>query len=562
ARIKTNGVDKSDAQAPVSEQVAAWLASADAALGKGQLASGKTNALALYTKVLEKVPDNHAARAGMVRVARRLATLAHKALREGDAESARRALAQLQHVPGADTEVTDISKQLALYEKVAPLLAHAADLIQADHALTPKSDNALAVYRQVLKLDADNSVALQGLLHIQRSVLDDALAAVAQNDYSATDAALTQATAIAPQSQALQDTRSRIEGMRRQQAENILAQARSALDGGHATLAKELLAKALAIRPDIPGVEAFNVRLRNAALYAAYRPGQIIRQRFLDRPGSAPATVVIPIGSFLMGSTETEKGHRGNESPQHRVTISQGFAIGLTEVTVGQFRDFINASHYVTDAKREGDASVYNEDTGRMHNVSGTTWRDDYRGEPSADQDPVVNVSWNDAQAYVQWLAQHTGKAYRLPSEAEFEYAMRANSTTPYWWGDGKPERSVENVTGSHDKSPSGRRWANSFSGYGDGYWGPAPVKSFVPNPFGLYDMDGNVSEWVSDCWHDNYTRATKDGSAWINPGCTAHVLRGGSWGSSPVQVRSAYRQPVNRSTRSGRVGFRVARSL
>jgi formylglycine-generating enzyme required for sulfatase activity len=173
-----------------------------------------------------------------------------------------------------------------------------------------------------------------------------------------------------------------------------------------------------------------------------------------------------------------------------------------------------------------------------------------------------VNVSWRDATAYADWLRQRTGKVYRLPSEAEFEYALRGDTTSRYWWGDGVPTRPVENLTGAFDRSRSGRRWSHAFRGYKDGYWGPAPVMSFAANPFGLYDIDGNVSEWVVDCWHESYLRAPTDGSAWVNPGCRVRVLRGGSWGSSPEQVDSAYRQGADGDARSGRVGFRVVREL
>jgi formylglycine-generating enzyme required for sulfatase activity len=173
-----------------------------------------------------------------------------------------------------------------------------------------------------------------------------------------------------------------------------------------------------------------------------------------------------------------------------------------------------------------------------------------------------VHVSWNDAQAYLGWLSQHTGKHYRLPSEAEFEYALRARSSTRYPWGDGDPERTVGNFTGEGDRSPSKRSWSLAFPRYSDGYWGPAPVRSFAADAFGLYDMEGNVSEWVEDCWHDNYVRAPRDSEAWINPGCERRVVRGGSWGSDPSQVRSAFRISAPADTRSARVGFRIARDL
>jgi formylglycine-generating enzyme required for sulfatase activity len=231
-------------------------------------------------------------------------------------------------------------------------------------------------------------------------------------------------------------------------------------------------------------------------------------------------------------------------------------------VTVAEFREFVRASGYVPDSVKLGGASVYDERSGALRDDSDATWQDDYAGRKADDKLPVVNVSWNDAKAYADWLGQRTGKTYRLPSEAEFEYALRGGTSTRYWWGDGMPTRPVENLTGSGDRSHSGRRWSHAFRNYRDGYWGPAPVMSFAANPFGLYDINGNVSEWAQDCWHDNYVRAPNDGSAWINPGCRSHVVRGGSWGSSPDQVDSAYRQGADGSLRSGRVGFRVVREL
>jgi formylglycine-generating enzyme required for sulfatase activity len=242
--------------------------------------------------------------------------------------------------------------------------------------------------------------------------------------------------------------------------------------------------------------------------------------------------------------------------------LAKGFAMARTTISVGQFREFVRASGYQPDSVRLGGASVYDERSGALHDDAQATWQDDYAGRPAGDNLPVVNVSWRDARAYAEWLSQRTGKRYRLPSEAEFEYALRGGTQTRYWWGQQAPTRKVENLTGNADRSSSGRRWNNAFPTYRDGYWGPAPVMSFAANPFGLYDMGGNVSEWTADCWHDSYLRAPTDGSAWINPGCSVHVVRGGSWGSSPDQVRSAYRQGAEGEVRSARVGFRVVREL
>jgi formylglycine-generating enzyme required for sulfatase activity len=373
---------------------------------------------------------------------------------------------------------------------------------------------------------------------------------------------LAEASSIRPGSRDLLETRARIDGIRRQRAETVLAQARSALDSGNADLAEELAKRAQTISPDLSGLDDFAVRLRNARLYASLKPGQVIRDRYLDIAGEAPAVVVIPTGEFVMGSAADEVGHADSEEPQRRVRIDVGFALGRNEVTVGEFGEFVRSAKYVSDAERLGASAVYDEGSGRIADRRGVTWRDDYRGDRAAPGLPVVHVSWNDAQAYLGWLSQHTGKHYRLPSEAEFEYALRARSSTRYPWGDGDPERTVGNFTGEGDRSPSKRSWSLAFPRYSDGYWGPAPVRSFAADAFGLYDMEGNVSEWVEDCWHDNYVRAPRDSEAWINPGCERRVVRGGSWGSDPSQVRSAFRISAPADTRSARVGFRIARDL
>ena len=240
---------------------------------------------------------------------------------------------------------------------------------------------------------------------------------------------------IRPGSHELLDTRTRIEGIRRERATNVLAQANSALDAGDADLAQLLELKALGLSPDLAGVDDFNLRLRNARLYASYKPGQIVTDRFLDRNGAAPALVVIPTGSFIMGSPDDERGHLANEEPLREVKIAVGFGLGRDDVSVDEFRTFVNDSGYVSDAEKFGGSSIYDEESGRMIERRGTSWKDDYLGEKAADNLPVINISWNDANAYAQWLSTRTGKHYRLPSEAEFEYALRAGTATRYLVG-------------------------------------------------------------------------------------------------------------------------------
>lgn len=547
---------------PLSPEVAGLLKRADAALTAGHLTGGDDSAVALYTQALRARPGSRRAAGGLAKVHVQLVMAARQNLDGGQLDTAAQDIDALRKVPGTTADVERLARDLASLRKVRPLLAKAANLVQEGKTLTPGNGNALDLYHQVLDIDADNTVATQGIAHIQGLVLDRALSAAAQDDFADADKALVQAAQILPGSQAVQDARGRIDGIRRQQAASIFVQARTALDSGNLALAAKLKAKALALSPDVQGLAQFNQRMHNAQLYASYQPGQVFSDRFQDMAGHGPAMVVVPTGNFMMGSPDTAPGHQANESPQHEVHISRGFAISRSDITVGQFREFVRASGYVPDSVRLGGASVYDGHSGLMREDSQATWADDFAGRPAAPSLPVVNISWNDAHAYVEWLSKRTGKHYELPSEAQFAYALRAGTTTRYWWGNGAPTRLVENVTGSGDHSRFGRRWTHAFKGYSDGYWGPAPIQSFSPNPFGLYDMDGNVSEWVRDCWHDNYIRAPDNGSAWINPGCLNRVVRGGSWGSDPEQVRSAYRQGAVATMRSGRVGFRVVRML
>lgn len=541
-------------------KVAQLLTQAGEAASNGRLAGpGDDTALALVLQAVKETPDDpHVEKAVSLLHARLVAT-AQQSLAAGDADAARENLDALKRLPGADADAEALAARIDVAARVQKLLEQASSLVQQGKLEGQGDDTALAVYRQVLSLDPENVVARQGLQRVQQASLDRALTAAAQNEDQKAAAALADAAAILPSSRALADTRARIAAMRSGRAENLMAQATSALDAGNVGLAQRLAEQAGALGAS---TDAFLAKLKNARDYASYHPGQVFSDHFLDIVGQAPAMVVIPSGNFMMGVPPRTGAQASAEQPQHEVTIATGFAMARTEVTVAEFRAFVRASGYVPDSDRLGGSSVYDESNGRMQQRSGADWQDDYAGQRAKGNDPVVNVSWNDANAYAEWLSKRTGKQYRLPTEAEYEYAERAGTTTRYWWGDGAPERNVENLTGDRDRSPAHRSWANAFKDYDDGYWGPAPVRSFLPNPFGLYDMSGNVSEWVTDCWHENYVRAPADGSAWVNPGCSERVIRGGSWGSAPDQDRSSFRQGASADARSGRVGFRVVRDL
>jgi len=538
------------------------LTRADQAAAQGRLiGTSDDTALVLVLQAAAIDPKDGHVRVALSDLHARLFADAQQSLASNDVDSARTDLAALKRLPDASGDTQALTARIAAAAQVKALLEQASTLLQQGRLEGAGDANALAIYREVLGLDPENAVARQGMDEVQKAALDRALAAAAQNDDKQADAALADAASILPSSAALSETRARIAGMRAQRGENLLAQGRSALDAGNLDLAQKLAQQAIVLGDDNDAL-ALQQRINEARTYASYKPGQGFSDRYLDIVGHAPALVVIPLGQFQMGAGSSERGRGSAEQPQHEVGLVHGFAMGRSEVTVAQFRAFVRASGYVPDADRFGGASVYDEATGRMQTQVSADWRNDYAGQHARDDDPVVNVSWNDAQAYVQWLSQRTGKHYRLPSEAEFEYAERGGTTTPYWWGNGTPKKPLENLTGSGDRSPSHRSWSNAFADYDDGYWGPAPVMSFAANPFGLYDINGNVSEWVADCWHENYTRAPRDGGAWVNPGCAQRVVRGGSWGSAPEQDRSAFRQAAPTDARSGRVGFRVVREL
>jgi formylglycine-generating enzyme required for sulfatase activity len=253
----------------------------------------------------------------------------------------------------------------------------------------------------------------------------------------------------------------------------------------------------------------------------ALKPGQAFRECAKD----CPMMVVAPAGEFMMGSPPTEKGRMPDEGPQHRVTIARPFAVSKYDVT---FNDW-DACVSVGGCPREGLAG--DVDWGR-------------------DTRPVIYVSWDDAQQYVAWLSQMTGKPYRLLSDAEFEYAARAGTQTAYPWGDDIGENNA-NCVGC------GSQWTGSA-----GTWQTAPVGSFAANRFGLYDMVGNVWKWVQDCYHPNYNGAPTDGLTWPGGDCTARVIRGGSWSDGPQLVRPAFRDRTSTNDRNYTLGFRVGRTL
>lgn len=290
-------------------------------------------------------------------------------------------------------------------------------------------------------------------------------------------------------------------------------------------------------------------------------PEQIFSDR-LKKALYGPELIVIPAGQFMLGAVKSDKNAGIQELPAHEVALKRNFAVSRAEITVAQYRAFINQTGYKTQADKRGSSDVFDLVSGKLMPRTKINWQYNHIGELSDDNYPVVHVSFNDAIAYAEWLSARTGKSYRLATEAEWEYILRAGSQTVYPFGKKLKEVRKGNLTGARDPFPTDRTWGNPFKNYADGYWGLAPVRQYSSEPFGTFDMLGNASEWVDDCWHENYRRAPGNGEAWINPGCTQRVVRGSAWLSSSDQSRSSFRMPMNADASNARIGFRVIREL
>jgi formylglycine-generating enzyme required for sulfatase activity len=262
-------------------------------------------------------------------------------------------------------------------------------------------------------------------------------------------------------------------------------------------------------------------------------------------------------GEFLMGSSDDDKDADDDEKPRHPVRITRPFYLATTEVTVGQFHRFVEATGYRTEAERNGKGGRgWNEAKATFELDPKYTWRDP--GFTQTDEHPVTNVSWNDAVAFCEWLSTREETTYRLPTEAEWEYACRAGTTTPYSSGaDPETLAAVGNVADgtARVKFPN---WATIASR--DGYVFTAPVGRFRANAWGLHDMHGNIWEWCRDGYDDRYYQQSPDGDPTGPSQASSRVYRGGSWGDDPRYARSARRVGVKPDYRYYDLGFRVAR--
>ncbi|MCK6452125.1 MAG: formylglycine-generating enzyme family protein [Alphaproteobacteria bacterium] len=288
---------------------------------------------------------------------------------------------------------------------------------------------------------------------------------------------------------------------------------------------------------------------------------------FRDCTG-CPVMVPIAPGAFTMGVPPGEEEREGTPDqfkgwsvPQHRVTIGRAFALGKYEVTRAEFRQFVSETGHNTGDKCWLFVENEAERKWEFQERNGS-WRDP--GFTQTDSDPVVCVSWGDAKAYVAWLSRKSGRTYRLPTEAEWEYAARAGSASARFWGDGRePACSYGNVRDlSMISAYNLGRDGDHYFRCSDGIANTAPVGQFQPNGFGLHDVLGNVWEWLEDCWNENYQGAPIDGTPWLTGDCSRRVGRGGSWINLPRFLRVGFRDWNGSGMRVTVTGFRVARTF
>jgi formylglycine-generating enzyme required for sulfatase activity len=263
-----------------------------------------------------------------------------------------------------------------------------------------------------------------------------------------------------------------------------------------------------------------------------------------------PVMAGIPAGRFAMGSPANEPGRFDSEGPQHYVSV-RAFALGKYDVTSEQFLIFLRETGYQPKP---------------CNRILNMVWRSPGNGYAFPPEEieprhwPAVCLDWHDADAYIAWLNKRAAQAhpelarksgpYRLPSEAEWEYAARAGTATARWWGD-------DIGTGNANCNGCGSKWDNNLL---------TEIDVFLPNAFGLYGMLGNVWQWTADCWHKSYAGAPTNGKPWVEPNCSRHVIRGGGWDNTPIFVRSAARSGAaadgGEFDYSSYAGFRVARDL
>ena len=412
-----------------------------------------------------------------------------EAIKNGNFDDARSYLATIRELQPDSQVLVDMGQRLDLaiqaredhlairagMAEVTRLLDEAEDDLEALRLTTPPGNNAWEKYQRILELEPENEGAIAGKARVVESYMESFGAALEREEFDQASGYLDTIRGLQPDSMVLAEGEETLEYARQEWVERLVGE-------------------------------------------------------------MAP----ISGGTFLMGAlTDDGAGEYiadDDERPPGTVTVKD-FKLGKYEVTVGQFRRFVQASSYEMQATG---CYIYNFTEKKLQWTAGISWHNP--GYAIKDNQPVICVGWEDVQAFITWLSEMTGESYRLPSDAEWEYAARAGQTTVFNWGNsiGKNKANCRN-------EDCGDQWNES-----------APVGSFSANDWGLHDMHGNVWEWVQDCWNDNYTGAPGDGSAWTIRDCNQRVIRSGSFRNPPVRLRSSNRHNRKSSHSYYDLGFRL----
>ncbi|MFV1968696.1 MAG: SUMF1/EgtB/PvdO family nonheme iron enzyme [Pirellulaceae bacterium] len=451
------------------------------------------------------------------------------AKREADEETARRAEGEAKTRAKAEAEARTGAEAAAAEKRrnVARLLDDGEKALEALRLSSPAGDNAFEYYRAVLALDPENLEARRGIGRIVSRYAELSDAEASKGHFEKARRYLDSAEIIQPGAEITRLARERIAGLEvevaREQAVQEAARQKAELEKSE------------------------------QAQSASARPSDVIGDS-LKNGSRGPEMMRIPAGQFVMGSPPEETGRNDAEGPQHQVTIPSDFALGKFNVTVGEFRRFVDATGFQTHAEKIGGCF---SGQGKR---DGATWRDPGFKRSLGDDHPVVCVAWKDAIEYAKWLSAQTGASYRLPSEAEWEYAARTGTTTARFWGDDPAAACRYANVGDVARTNKGGNVSGTPHECLDRFGGLAPVGRFQANAFGLYDMLGNVWEWTADCWRESYAGVPSDGSSVNDEGCRYHTRRGGNFASGTEEIRSAARKNGRRPGLA--IGFRLAREL
>lgn len=488
----------------------------------------------------------------------RLYTDAEQAIRDYDAQTLTALTSRLKSINENDPNINNYTNQISVIYTLDRLAKEANQYLLANTLYLDNQKDAVHTLINALKIDEN----YQPLLVLKTQILDSlkstALRAAQELDFTIADEQIRIMKELDEIHPSTLSTINEIQQQKQSRFAYLDQQFYIAINDLNLNRANTMIEELSDLEVSASQLNGYIELYEKTRIYGAHEIGSEFNDLTANgRPG--PTMVVMPTGSFYMGSQTGPKHQR----PRHLVEIDYGFAVAKNEVTVGEFKAFIDATNYQTTAERNNRSEIYDEGTGRFKNKYNINWRNDYLGKPANENLPVIHVSWQDANAYSNWLSETTGENYRLLSEGEFEYILANGKNTLYPWGNEEPQQTWGNFSGAKDKFKRSRiRWREGFTDYSDGYWGPAPVGSFITNILGLNDLSGNVMEWVDDCWHDSYIRAPGDGSAWVNRGCENRVIRGGNWGSANTEYKVHHRIKAEINLTDPRLGFRVAKTL